>query len=115
MLLEPSEAVRKATKMLSDFSLDAFSWKDNPLWLRILYRSPYQLHVYDGIVLILAIWTVAWFTDCWGYRAPKPDPRLFVPVKDRTAFESQPGQSRNIADTLKVRHRSILPNDSSDV
>ncbi|KAK5458213.1 hypothetical protein LTS15_004293 [Exophiala xenobiotica] len=87
--------------MFSDFSVEAMSWKDSPLWLQTLDRSPYQLHVYDGIVFILAIWTVAWFTDCWGYRTPKPDPRLFVPVKDRTAFESQPGQSRNVADALK--------------
>lgn len=115
MLLEPSKAVRKATKMVSDSSLEALCWKDSPLWLQVLYQSPYQLQVYDGIVLILAIWAVAWFTDCWGYRAPKPEPLLFVPVKDRTAFESHPGQSRNVADAVKVRQHSILPNSGSDV
>jgi hypothetical protein len=115
MLLEASEVVRKATKMFSDFSVEVLSWKDSPLWLQILNRSPYQLHVYDGIVFILAIWTVAWFTDFWGYRTPKPDPRLFVPVKDRTAFESQPGQSRNVADALKVRQRSIWSDNGSDL
>jgi len=101
--------------MFSDFSLEALCRKESPHWLQILYRSPYQLHVYDGIVLILAIWTVAWFTDCLGYSTPKQDPLLFVPVKDRTAFESQPGQSRNVADALKVRQRSILPTNGSDV
>lgn len=95
--------------MFPDTSLEALSWKKSPTWFQILALSSYQPQIYDGVVLILAVWTVAWFTDCWGYSAPKPNPLLFVPVKDRTAFESQPAQSRNVADALKVRQRSIIP------
>lgn len=50
--------------------------------------------------LVLAIW--AWFTDGWGLWAAKPDPLLFIPVRDRSAYEKLPKKSRNVAEALKV-------------
>ncbi|KAF7173003.1 hypothetical protein CNMCM5623_005121 [Aspergillus felis] len=55
------------------------------------------------VSLFLLIW--AWFTDAWGLWAPKPDPLLFVPVRDRSSYKKAPTKSRNIAEALKVRTR----------
>jgi hypothetical protein len=48
----------------------------------------------------LAIW--AWFTDGWGHLSTKPDPLLFAPVRDRSAYKKLPQKSRNVAEAMKA-------------
>ena len=67
---------------------------------KVFMRHP--LEVGDGITLLLSIWIFLWTTECWGWWTPKPDPLLFVPVKDPTEFENRPKKSRNVVDALKV-------------
>jgi hypothetical protein len=52
------------------------------------------------VILFVTIW--AWFTDGLGFWAPKPDPMLFLPVRDRSRYKMLPKNSRNIAETMKV-------------
>ncbi|KAF5017386.1 hypothetical protein F66182_10688, partial [Fusarium sp. NRRL 66182] len=63
--------------------------------------SPKLLYIPDliAVSLFLLIW--AWFTDGWGLWAPKPDPLLFLPVRNQSSYKKALTKSRNIAETLK--------------
>ncbi|GFF24925.1 NADPH--cytochrome P450 reductase [Aspergillus udagawae] len=63
--------------------------------------SPMLLCIPDLITVSLFLLTWAWFTDGWGLWAPKPDPLLFVPVRDWSSYKKAPTKSRNIAEALK--------------
>ncbi|GIC94349.1 NADPH cytochrome P450 oxidoreductase family protein [Aspergillus udagawae] len=63
--------------------------------------SPKLLCIPDLITVSLFLLTWAWFTDGWGLWAPKPDPLLFVPVRDWSSYKKAPTKSRNIAEALK--------------
>ncbi|GFF34922.1 NADPH--cytochrome P450 reductase [Aspergillus udagawae] len=63
--------------------------------------SPKLLYIPDLITVSVFLLTWAWFTDGWGLWAPKPDPLLFVPVRDWSSYKKAPTKSRNIAEALK--------------
>jgi hypothetical protein len=62
-----------------------------------------SLQIPDILTLFLFVTIWACFTDGLGFWAPKPDPMLFLPVRDRSRYKMMPKKSRNIAETMKVR------------
>jgi hypothetical protein len=61
----------------------------------------------DWACFALLAYTVYWVTDGFG-RWSKPSPLLFIPVKDRSAFDKIPKKSKNVCDALKVRSSHSL-------
>jgi hypothetical protein len=62
-----------------------------------------SLRIPDILTVFLFVTIWAWFTDGLGFWAPKPDPMLFLPVRDRSRYKMLPKKSRSIAETVKVR------------
>ncbi|KAJ5885905.1 uncharacterized protein N7473_008579 [Penicillium subrubescens] len=60
-----------------------------------------SLRIPDILTVILFVTIWAWFTDGLGFWAPKPDPMLFLPVRDRSRYKMLPKKSRNITETMK--------------
>lgn len=72
----------------------------HPFPSRVILLESLRIPDILTVILFITIW--AWFTDGLGFWAPKPDPMLFLPVRDRSRYNMLPKKSRKIAETMKV-------------
>lgn len=85
----------------SSFEPQAFSTTSGLLTLGAVKDFLRGVHGVDYVTVLLIAWFTVWYTDNFG-RWGRPNPLLFVPVKDRSEYDQRPRKSRNVAEALKV-------------